>query len=366
MSTVRFAKNRSVEPGIKRKKFVELIILLIAGAAALTIGGFAVFDGNGDDDQNSELSEDEIESDPIESDPSEHAEAAEGRLLTLGGAEILNATEGDDTIVSGFADDSQRVFAPSDSELDLLGGDDLVNLKGVTGVVVNGGDGDDQINVGDFSTVQGGSGDDTITTGWDSSVEGGSGNDTITVRGGTITFGGDGDDLITLNDPPTQFENGIDGGAGNDTIEVNAYAGRYFNSGLGTNYNFIVATGDGSDSVNLNVEILEEFVSDDSFIASYEFLPDFLGEVVDFDPLQDQLRLEISRSGDTTDRAVNIGFSTPATGGDPYLLTLDVAATATAPAFQTSIEIFTSGPLNSGDIEITDRDEAARSITVTS
>jgi len=69
--------------------------------------------------------------------------------------------------------------------------------------VVDGGDGDDQIDVGSYGHVDGGAGNDTIKATGLAHVHGGVGDDTITVgRMSTVTYGaGDGKDTITTNGP---------------------------------------------------------------------------------------------------------------------------------------------------------------------
>jgi Ca2+-binding RTX toxin-like protein len=113
-----------------------------------------------------------------------------------------------------------------------------------------GGNGDDEINLGDYAgalfeyvTAEGGAGDDVITFGdyagnyvGSASADGGVGDDTLSFgdragseEGSVTAIGGDGKDTITFGTFAGDFDGSVsaDGGAGDDTITFGDYAGNY-------------------------------------------------------------------------------------------------------------------------------------------
>ena len=158
---------------------------------------------------------------------------------------------------------------------------------GVTGIVVDGSDGDDAISFSSHSTsptrnlVRGGDGDDTISftatgatrqnviEGGDgndtisASVErsgyafGGAGNDAVAISGTNVMgLGGDGDDAIAV--AGTRYATAY-GGAGNDAISV---AGEYVHARGGSGDDTIAAAGglvrvdggEGNDTISVSAE----------------------------------------------------------------------------------------------------------------
>lgn len=228
------------------------------------------------------------------------------------GRYVVNSGAGDDVIelsghnaVVNAGDGDDRITLSTYITRDVSGGNgnDVITLKGYNGIVsfanflgyrpvIDGGDGDDSIVIGNISgskaSIVGGSGNDTISakSGGNVSIDGNDGRDTIefvtsggsyTVNGGndndTIIFngtggnnkisGGDGSDeiLSTLvtggslevygNDGNDHINMGsitgatsyIDGGKGNDTIEIGEISGGYH----------YITGGDGDDTINIGI-----------------------------------------------------------------------------------------------------------------
>jgi Ca2+-binding RTX toxin-like protein len=159
-------------------------------------------------------------------------------IITL--AVSITGGDGDDTLIGSVDGD----------RLDGAGGNDTLD-GGAGNDILSGGDGSD--------VIFGGDGNDTITdeVGTDSAIYAGAGNDTVRVDviGGTATVdGGDGDDQIDVTssgsgtyDPDTYtytYTGGdisVVGGAGDDVIEASTYGG-------GT---AVVDAGDGDDTITL-------------------------------------------------------------------------------------------------------------------
>lgn len=105
----------------------------------------------------------------------------------------------------------------------LLGtGDDLLLSQADTNLVIDGGDGDDQMYISSYTVgddiIRGGAGNDRIYTGiGNDQIDGGTGNDSLYGEAGNDTIdGGDGDDTIAGgigNDV-------VRGGDGNDTVVI--------------------------------------------------------------------------------------------------------------------------------------------------
>ena len=98
-----------------------------------------------------------------------------------------------------------------------------------SGLVVNGGDGDDTLSsTGAASEFNGGDGNDLIEVAANDTVNGGAGNDTISSTDGAVVDGGTGDHVLTEQYLDIQFgsagndvlsgASSMSGGDGNDTI----------------------------------------------------------------------------------------------------------------------------------------------------
>lgn len=131
----------------------------------------------------------------------------------------------------------------------------LTSLSGVTNSYISGGDGDDIItfNTGiGYSTVDGGNGDDVITTKpgllgsvFSSQIFGGAGNDQIDVSflNSSIINGGDGDDSINVD---IIFQaSTINGDAGDDSISIGSIL----------LYGSEINGGDGDDAISIESDL---------------------------------------------------------------------------------------------------------------
>jgi Ca2+-binding RTX toxin-like protein len=137
---------------------------------------------------------------------------------------------------------------------------------GVTRVVIDTGDLDDAVTVGELGvpiTVRGGSGNDTISTGAsDDVLDGGSGNDTIDGGAGNDTLtGGDGDDQLSAGGG----DDVIDAGAGSDTADGDTGDDR-LTGGDGDDQ---VSAGIGSDTIEAGAgtDTVDGDVGDDRIIG---------------------------------------------------------------------------------------------------
>ena len=135
-----------------------------------------------------------------------------------GGGDDVIISRGEDTFVSaGAGSDRVRVYA--DGAVILGGkGNDNVYVAG-DNARVNGGRGNDNVHVdGDEANVRGGRGRDRVNVhGDDARVQGGRGRDTLTVVGDNASVhGGRGRDVINV----TGHDPRVTGGAGKDTINV--------------------------------------------------------------------------------------------------------------------------------------------------
>ncbi len=124
-----------------------------------------------------------------------------GRLLGLGGNDLLNAFGGNDILIGGAGDDTLNGGRGNDLVFGNAGDDTLNGDEGND--VISGGSGNDSLDGGVGNDVlKGGSGDD--------SLEGGKGNDTM--------LGGDGNDVLKWDDG--DGSDLMSGGNGFDVIDV--------------------------------------------------------------------------------------------------------------------------------------------------
>jgi len=152
------------------------------------------------------------------------------------------------------------------SEMRGMGGNDTIAISGLSGSIVNGNSGNDDINGGGAdvaisgSSIYGGQGIDTIAVtflGAGNEINGNKGNDTITVTAGTggsisSTFinGGQGDDSVKLVDSKIDG-NSIGGDKGNDTVTGSNLSDDLLFGGEGVD----VLTGlDGADTLTGGTE----------------------------------------------------------------------------------------------------------------
>jgi len=142
----------------------------------------------------------------------------------------------------------------------ILGSGDDQILNSQYGVYLDGGDGNDRLEVRDVDTyakhadtIYGGNGNDTILSWYgDDYIEGGDGNDSINASSGDDTvYGGNGDDNIQGG----TGEQYIDGGAGNDTIKTfeTGLIGDTVDGGTGDDVMLISSWSTGNINTDTNV-----------------------------------------------------------------------------------------------------------------
>ena len=196
--------------------------------------------------------------------------------------DTINVTAPQATVYGSGGDDSITVYASTQSSVDGGYGNDTINIGwtqsdptntvNVTGgygndsitvetpetASVSGGDGNDTISVNNVgglgavgnATIDGGNGNDSINTnyGYNLTVYGGDGNDTINAIDTWTTAtvdGGTGNDSITVSAHFASTTITVTGGTGNDTITVGFDDGQ---GGLGAT---TITGGDGDDHINL-------------------------------------------------------------------------------------------------------------------
>ena len=187
--------------------FVVLGLLAAGGAMVL-------FDT--DSDEEAITTEEEIDSPEVQ-----------GEVLEFDGSQAVSGTEGDDTINPG------QPLGLEPNEIHLLGGDDVATLDRQVSLGVYGGEGNDSLTGLDYDTpLFGEAGDDTLRGIGGSDLYGGAGNDSITfdntgapIDGTAVLSGGPGDDTITawVNvgiDAPDNGGAVVSGDAGADQFEV--------------------------------------------------------------------------------------------------------------------------------------------------
>jgi len=253
------------------------------------------------------------------------------------GDDIINMTDTDVAYVDGGA------------------GNDLLTGSGFQAsgpALINGGDGDDTINIGE-AEAYGGAGDDSISgggNGWfaggtstalfgdegndtielteDGRASGGAGDDTITAGGLSTITGGAGDDSLTVRDNDGFYEtilSSADGGAGDDSLAFEYDNQTYFGGSSDPSLDTDVALtgGAGADSFTVTGVFEAVPVSDTSGSALF-------ATITDFDPSEDTLLIELS--GETlADGASGVsGFTSNldvdlvSTVSDPEIGTFDI------------------------------------------
>ena len=177
-----------------------------------------------------------------------------------------------------MTDDNERVRVTRDFfTIDAGNGDDTLDNDG-SRVSINGGEGDDQINNGNYggghrATLDGGNGSDTIDNygganvlingganddeirnkGDNATIDAGEGNDSIRNYGSDVTMnGGEGDDTISNEYNYYYDENDERQTLSGNNSTINAGTGddSIYNSWQSKNVTFIYNDGDGSDTIN--------------------------------------------------------------------------------------------------------------------
>ena len=288
-------------------------LLLLGLLGSLVLGAFA-FDGS-DDNDNDQADDDN----PMET----------GESLSYSGANLLEGTEGADTLSAG----QDELLAPN--TINLLGGDDTAIIE-----------------VNDAITVSGGDGDDVITaTGVINVLEGGAGNDTLTADDSNQIRGGAGDDELNFNHGSyDQGERGsVNGGEGDDTINLRAdalIAGELLNDVGGGD----ITGGAGSDEFNILYELTSlgegEALADDTVSRGFV-------SISDFDPREDSLLLDVERNTDTADIDVVAELDqTVEAGTYTSLITLTFEAADEAAEATNILTVISAVPFTLDDIQL--------------
>ncbi|MBU2934499.1 MULTISPECIES: calcium-binding protein [Pacificibacter] len=221
------------------------------------------------------------------------------------GDDRLETDNFDVTLIGGDGDDDINAYGPGVTRLgtDSLGfnwPDDGTDLD--TGIVIEGGAGDDDITGFIVDTVDGGEGDDRISisagtamggtgddslivSGENSEAHGGSGDDFVSLDYGATGYGGDGNDNLQVDAGTTSF-----GGAGDDTFTVNDH----FNADDETT---VITGGEGADTIHVSpraysVENENAFVR----ITDFDITEDVL--MIDNGDLDSIDRIEITHADD--------------------------------------------------------------------
>lgn len=254
----------------------------------------------------------------------------EGQELHFDGSEKIVGTEGNDTLTGTH----EVGLIPA--TVDLLGGDDTA-----------------VIDVEDLMTIHGGDGNDSITvTGVTNTVEGGAGNDTLSGDDSNLLYGDEGDDV--LNFTQGSYDNGdtsiVDGGDGNDTLNITANA---LVPNLITNdISYAQATGgDGEDTFNVTYVVnelrpdLEPTTEEDMFSVV---------KVMDFNPDEDSLTVEVDQRDIADDRDVTLKLDTTEESDGTYTshITLTFAPTSAAAEAVIVLTVKGTGPVDLNDIKL--------------
>lgn len=189
--------------------------------------------------------------------------------ISSGFTNTAESGNGGDSLIGGTGDDTIEGGAARDT---IDGGDDNDSIDGAEGDdSITGGAGDDTIEdgLGD-DTVYGGAGNDVLisnVSGVNSAgadfLDGGDGDDLIQVGGNDTAFGGDGDDTITQGHSPNLVNVVADGGDGDDLM-VGANYGQNFSGGAGND------TLIGGDDANYSdSDTLDGGSGNDSIVSGY-------------------------------------------------------------------------------------------------
>lgn len=216
-------------------------------------------------------------------------------LLTSDSETTLTGTEGDDTLTSEGPPTSEGIpnYNTTTDEVYLGGGDDVATV-GLYGVSVHGGDGDDTLTSTNVGALYGEAGDDVLDVGGAAaSGIGGEGNDTITiVANGGVASGDEGNDMLTANSGYSTSSDitHLRGGADDDELLISRQVGEM--SDYIHNAGVSMTGGEGQDIFRLDLELMN----------SEGPVENSAGRIVDFDPVEDSLVIDVDRGTDAEDR----------------------------------------------------------------
>jgi Ca2+-binding RTX toxin-like protein len=217
----------------------------------------------------------------------------------------LNGGTGDDSIDGGAGSDwltgGQGIdtLRGSDGNDSLYGNDDARDASGAD--LIDGGTGDDLITAGSHDRAYGRDGNDTLSGSYCSNLvlDGGDGNDQILaeeIGGKTRLLGGRGNDVITFysafGSDVGVIVADIDGGSGNDSIYADGGTHRI---ALGSGNDFVRCAGaaDGTLSTGAGRDLItfsSSRGSDSAAIVVTDFQAGAAGDRLDLDPLLQELR----------------------------------------------------------------------------
>jgi hypothetical protein len=209
-----------------------------------------VFGMGGSSDTDEQTASDMPVENPDDTEDPTVAPAEPANQFVYDGSPTLIGTDGDDTLVYLDFTPENTTLMTQTEVIDGGLGDDYIEAgfflndsgPATSGLVVNGGDGDDTLSsTGIGSEFNGGDGNDLIDVSANDTVNGGTGNDTISSAGGAEVDGGTGDDVLTGEHGDTLF-----GGAGNDVLsEASSMSGGDGNDTISGGYE--LSGGDGDD-----------------------------------------------------------------------------------------------------------------------
>lgn len=283
---------------------MSLLLLSLLGSALL---GTVVFDWFDDDDdgQNDNTPENEM-----------------GRELNYDGSDLLEGTEGDDTLPAG----QDESLVPD--TINLSGGDDIAVVEDPFAIIVSGGEGDDTL----------------VSTAVGNTLDGGAGNDTLTGIDANSMFGGSGDDQITF-DSDVELHSSvarIDGGEGDDTINILADAGVNTADRGGA----IVEGGNGSDDFKIVLD-LQNSQGEESILNTA------VARINDFTPSEDTLVIEVARNDETADIDVTAELDqTEEDGTYTSLITLTFDETDDATQATATLTVISNAAFTLDDIQL--------------
>lgn len=218
-------------------------------------------------------------------------------LLTSDSETTLTGTEGDDTLTS----EDPPINTTTTEEVYLDGGDDVATVSRY-GVSVYGGDGEDTLTSTIGGLLYGEAGDDVleIRGSGGSAAHGGEGNDTITIvaRGG-VAMGGEGNDMLIANSDYLTPSGAtyMRGDAGDDELVISRQVGG--ESDYVHSSGVVMTGGEGQDIFRLDLELVNNFGHGGNISGP---IGNSVGDIVDFDPTEDSLVVDVHRGTDAEDR----------------------------------------------------------------
>lgn len=224
-------------------------------------------------------------------------------LLTSDSETTLTGTEGDDTLTSEDPPTSEGppIYTTTTDEVYLGGGDDVATV-GLYGVSVYGGDGEDTLTSTIGGELYGEAGDDVleIMGSGGSAAHGGEGNDTITIvaRGG-VAMGGEGNDMLIANSDYLTPSGAtyMRGDAGDDELVISRQVG--LQSDYVHSSGVVMTGGEGQDIFRLDLELVNAWRFGGDIGGN---VGNTVGDIVDFDPTEDSLVIDVDRGTDAEDR----------------------------------------------------------------